>query len=103
MNKAAVKEHALRCSETCKGGRFTRVGSDFFAELEADFEAIIRKLDCQCVVNWPIQVELPEGKQLLDLSDRTKLHDVFTRLLTRLIQAKVERQPSCGCTLGRTK
>jgi hypothetical protein len=102
MNNAAVKEYALECSKVCKGGRFTRMGEDFMAELAGDFEYIIRSIGSKTPVAWPSEVPL-DGRHLLDLTDREKLYDVFTRLLARMIQRTVERQPSCGQTLGRTK
>lgn len=101
MNNVAVKDYALKCSAEIKHGKFTRVGSDFLAEIQVEFEAIIRGIGGKITLNFP-EVTRDE-RPLLDLSDRTKLYDVFTRLLTRLIQQRVEGQPSCGQTLGRTK
>lgn len=103
MNKALLKEHALECSKVCKLGKFKRVGADFIEEVEADVEAIFRELERKCPVQWPTTVEVPEGKHLLDLSDRTRLHEIFTNLVARIIQRKTERQPSCGQTLSRTR
>lgn len=101
LNESAVRDHALLCSAKFRANRFTRVGEDFIDELKADLESVIRHLnvDCKTVLNDPLtpDVEFVTGALL------KKMEPVLNKLIGRLIQNKVQRQPSTGKTLGRTR
>lgn len=102
LNISATKKYALKCSAAKRAGKFTRVGGEFLAELEADVESVIRDLRNS---RFPI----PEGEQvpteenLVTGAMVEKLRDALNCAVARIIQAKVQRQPSVGSTLGRTR
>lgn len=103
LNESALRAHALKCSEKFKGGRFTRVGQDFLDEVSADVEALIRSLRSQ---HQPRVFEALEPETELSCVTgalSVKVMTELNRLICRMIQNKVERQPSCGKTLGRTR
>lgn len=101
LNESAIREHALACSAKFRAGKFTRVGQDFIDEVQADVEAFVREIR----LKWPTRVHEPlpvkSGLVVGRLSDivRTALNDA----IGRLIQSKVQRQPTVGKTLGRTR
>ena len=43
INKKSVKLYALECSNRYRGGKFTRVGAEFFDEIDADLRRIVRR------------------------------------------------------------
>lgn len=101
LNETAVREHALYCSKTFRNGKFTRVSQDFLDEVRADVEAAIITLrnSNQTHMHAPAPI----------LSDFTtgalcdKLRHEWNNLIGRIIQNKVQRQPSVGQTLSRTR
>lgn len=110
LNESSIRSHALRCSKQFRAGKFTRVGQDFLDEVKTDVEVLIRNIRNQCPVSLhePLEPqELPEGHGLYcdcttgALMD--KVHTELNRLVCRIIQNKVQRQPTVGCTLGRTR
>lgn len=102
FNRAAVKEHALKCSKEKRAGKFTRVGEDFFEEMEAGIEAIVREalakafIDPCDLVQPAVCAKFATGVLL------ERMGDALNAAIPRMIQKKVQRQPSCGCTIGRT-
>jgi hypothetical protein len=103
FNRSAVKEYALECSRKNRGGKFTRVGEEFFREIEADIEAMIREVKnkfptLHAFVVPPDETVLIVTGELMDVLKREL--DVA---LHRLVQNKVQKQPSCGCTLKNTR
>jgi hypothetical protein len=103
LNESAIRSHALRCSTHCKGGRFTRVGQDFIDEVKADVEMLVRNVRNQHSQSTMPLLEPDENTSCVTgaLSDKVAVE--LNRLICRLIQSKVQRQPSCGKTLGRTR
>jgi hypothetical protein len=101
LNESAIKEHALACSKTFKGGKFTRVGSDFIEEVEADVEAFVRRLQLQneSKVHPPLATNLTFRTGAL----MVRVSDEFDAMIARMIQNKVQAQPTVGCTLSRTR
>ena len=101
LNESAIRSHALKCSETYRAGKFTRVGQDFLDEVSADVEALIReirnKYQNQVHPVLPLENTCVTG----NLCDR--LAAEMNNAIGRLIQAKVQRQPSVGKTLSRTR
>ena len=101
LNESAIRSHALKCSETYRANKFTRVGQDFLDEVSADVEALIReirnKYQNQVHLVLPLENTCITGA----LSDRVM--GEINNAIGRIIQNKVQRQPSCGKTLGRTR
>ncbi len=103
LNESAIREHALACSKQFRAGKFTRVGEDFLDEVKADVAAFVRDLR---VLRIPTRMHepLPYGNLQFAtgaLVDATQ--DALNRYISRVIQNKVQSQPSCGCTLSRTR
>lgn len=103
LNETAIREHALRCSKNFRAGKFTRVGQDFLDEVKADVEAVIRGLRNQCPTRMhpPLKPDENTGCVTGLLCDR--LMPEINDLVCRIIQNKVQRQPSVGKTLSRTR
>lgn len=101
FNGSAIRAHALECSNKIKGGKFTRVGQDFIDEVQADIECLVREIKNK----YPVQVHEPVPCDLKfttgALMDR--IEEALNLAIPRLIQNKVQRQPSCGKTLSRTR
>jgi len=103
LNESAIREHALRCSDRFKGNRFTRVGQDFLDEVQADVEALIRELRNKQKTRVFEPLEPDENTSCVTGALCDKLGTELNRFICRLIQNKVQIQPSCGKTLGRTR
>lgn len=101
LNITAIKKHALACSVARKNGRFTRVGQEFIEEVEADVEAIVRKVLATGYITFGLPVKTEEIFVTGALADRMK--EVLNTAVAQIIENKVARQPSVGCTLGRTR
>ncbi len=102
LNETAVRNHALACSKAYRAGKFTRVGQEFMDEVKADVEAIIRELRTKYSNQVHPVLDLGENEVVTGaLSDKVMAE--LSKAIGRLIQNKVQRQPSCGCTLGRTR
>lgn len=102
FNRSAVKEYSLECSRKNRAGKFTRVGEEFFSEIEADIEAMIREIKNKFpTLHAPV---VNEGDAQIVTGE---LMDVLKReldaALHRLVQNKVQRQPSVGMTLRNTR
>lgn len=101
LNEQAVRNHALACSKAYRAGRFTRVGEEFLDEVKADAEALVRELRKK----YPTlhgAIEPGENKVVTGLL-LDKVEAELNRAICRIIQNKVQKQPSCGVTLGRTR
>jgi hypothetical protein len=101
LNETAIREQALRCSRDCRNGKFTRVGSDFVDEVKADVEALLRDLRGKAQTLHPPIMFGDDSFVTGELMDKSR--DILNELIGRMIQNKVQKQPSCGCTLGRTR
>lgn len=101
LNETAIRDFALGCSAQFRAGRFTRVGEDFLDEVKADVEAFIRTIRKQ----WPTQLHEPADCNAVFTTGALleKIEPVLNAAIGRLIQNKVQRQLSCGKTLGRTR
>lgn len=117
LNRAGIKEHALRCSKKYRAGKFTRVSEDVLLEIEADVEAFIRELRGKYkTLHEPLgqrgyeAVPCPSSEEATweqtpsfvkgALMEKIQLE--LDKAIARLIQNKVQKQPSCGCTVQRT-
>jgi hypothetical protein len=99
FNRAALKRHALRMSDKCRGGKFTRVSEEFFNAIEASIEAEIRskRSDHRTIGLHP--AHLPnEEDDFLTGAGKKKLCEAFNQWIGRQIQNKVD-QTRVGKTL----
>lgn len=107
FNDSAIRAHALACSVAIKGGKFTRVSEDFIEEVHADIEALIREIKNKypATMHEPVRACDARGTDYTfttgALLDRTQ--EALNGAIGRLIQRKVQVQPSCGKTLSRTR
>lgn len=103
LNESAIRDHALRCSAAFRAGKFTRVGQDFIDEVKADVEAWVRHLrnEVKTHMHQPLEPEANTSCVTGLLCDRVAQE--LNLLVCRIIQNKVQRQPSCGKTLSRTR
>lgn len=98
LNVSAIKAHALQCSKQNRGGKFTRVSEEFITDIQAEVEALVRRFNSlhqpalHAVVD-PGTVKFVTG----ELMEKTQ--EVFNQCIARMIQEKVQRHPSLGCTL----
>jgi hypothetical protein len=101
LNESAIRAHALRCSAKFKVDRFSRVSQDFVDEVKADVEALLRALRAKA----PTQIfdPLPPDETFVTGLLRDRAGQLLDDWVARIIQNKVQRQPSCGKTLGRTR
>jgi|SRR5579859_59520 len=101
LNESAIREHALACSKKFRAGKFTRVGQDFITETLTDVECLIRNIRN----NNPVTLDEPLETELRfttgALMDR--LEPELNRLIGRIIQNKIKRQPTVGCTARATR
>lgn len=102
LNESALKRHALECSKANRSGRFTRVGADFIQEIESEVEALVRDLRNN---RFPVQVNAPLATDECFVKEvlLEKVKDALNQAIARIIQQRVQRQPSVGTTLGRTQ
>jgi hypothetical protein len=102
LNETAVRAHALNCSQQRRAGKFTRVGEDFLDEVAAEVESFVRGLRDTTWKN-PTHDEVSPG-ELDFLTGRllNKVSDALRQAIGRMIQNKVQRQPSVGVTLRHT-
>lgn len=102
LNESAIHNHALACSKAYRAGKFTRVGEDFQNEVRADVEAFIRELRNKWPTLHPV-LPLTENTSCVTGALLDKVGAALNDAIARLIQNKVQRQPSCGCTLRATR
>lgn len=103
LNESAIREHALECSKRYKNGRFTRVSEAFINEVTTEVEAIIREFHARWGNNLVFEPLSPvNGTRFVTGAMLDKLHEALDISIAKLIQRKVERQPSMGKTIDRT-
>jgi len=97
INRSAVKAYALKVSKERRAGKFTRVGEDFLDQIEAEVEAVIRQTaggpSSDVVIPDPDHDVLITGTALQHFKEKL----AFRALV--IVQSKVMRHPSIGCTL----
>lgn len=107
INESAIKDYALECSKRFRAGKFKRVGTDFMDEVKADVEAFVRQLRTKYTtpVHGPLYMLINGGEcpkfatgNLID-----KIEKEVNEAIGRIVQCKVQAQPSVGQTLGRTR
>jgi len=105
LNESAIREHALECSAKYRAGKFTRVGEDFINEVKADVECLVRELRNKYPTLHPAlhSDEVDVGYRFVTGLLIQKFQEELERAIGRLIQNKVQKQPTVGKTLGRTR
>lgn len=113
FNESAIKEFALRCSKTYRAGKFTRVGQDLLDEVYIDIENILRELRNKGINTLHPALgqgqaagptdPTPDDVHLVKGAFLETLEVIFNQAICRMIQSKVQRQPTVGCTLSRTR
>jgi len=106
INESAIKDYALECSKRFRAGKFTRVGSDFMDEIKADVEAFVRSLRTKYTT--PIHAPLYMDDNYPCPSFATgklieKIEKEVNETIARIVQSKVQAQPTRGVTLDRTR
>lgn len=97
LNKSAVKDYALRCSQLLRAGKFTRVGEGFMESVELDLEAAIRQICGAMPERMPM---LEQSETFVHWSDiEPVVREKVEALVRSLIVRKVLRHPSLGVTL----
>lgn len=99
---SSIRKHSLKCSKAYRAGKFTRVGSDYETEIEVDVECFIRDLRAKYPTLHPA-LEPEEGEHFVTGELLEKIRTELDRAVARMCQNKVQRQPTVGCTLGRTR
>jgi hypothetical protein len=102
-NESAIRTHALRCSAKFRAGKFKRVGQDFVDEVLTDIQCMLRAMRVQSKTTMHDQLEPDENTCFITGVLRAKLDIEMNRIIARIIQNKVQRQPSVGQTLGATR
>ena len=100
LNRAAIKKHALEVSKQLRAGKFSRVSEDFFLEVEADIEALVRNISGK----YPTSRDTidPKGTFVTGLLTKRVVAEM-NPMIGRMIQSKVLGLPSCGKTIGKTR
>lgn len=110
-----MKDFALRCSKEYRAGKFTRVGADFIEEVETDIECLLRELRNKGINTLhpalgqgqpqyaPLGTVVADNVFMVKGAFLAKAETIFNQAICRIIQNKVQRQPTCGVTLGRTR
>jgi hypothetical protein len=102
LNESAVHAHALECSRRNRAGKFTRVSQDFQDEVRVDVEGIMRRIRNEYAVNH-VHPKIETDLTFVTYAMLEKIRDDLNAAIASLIQGKVQRQPSVGKTLGRTR
>lgn len=105
VNESAVKDYALECSKQFRAGKFKRVGADFMDEVKADVESVVRGLRTKYSAGMhpPLHIKTGECPRFATGNLMDKFEAEVNEAIARIIQGKVQAQPSVGQTLGRTR
>jgi sarcosine oxidase gamma subunit len=99
LNRSSIKKYALLVSTQRRGGKFTRVGESFFEQVEAELEAVIRKIGIVPTNSLGALVMAdPDAWFITGLATK-KVEEQLNEAARRIIQSLVMQQPSIGCTL----
>lgn len=105
INESAIKDYALECSKRFRAGKFTRVGTDFMDEVKADVEAFVRSLRSKYVtpIHAPLYLTEDNCPRFATGNLMEKLEKEVNETIARIVQSKVQVQPTRGVTLDRTR
>lgn len=88
LSRAALRHHALKVSQQCRQGKFTRVSQEFMDNVEAAIDSKLRSL-LAGVSNPYGQVE-PE-KTFLTPAGRRKLLASFEKFIAREVHRQADK------------
>jgi hypothetical protein len=96
INRSAVKKFALKVSRERRANKFDRVGTDFFENIEAQVEAVIRSI----AIHIPDgQLEPDDDREFITGAAMEKLRQRLNQRAKSIVQGSVIRHPSIGKTL----
>jgi hypothetical protein len=94
INRSAVKEYALKVSAERRAAKFSRVSEEFLQAVEAEVASAIRQLA------YPVNDPVPgDAREFITGAAMDKLRERLNERARAIIQGKVQRHPSIGCTL----
>jgi hypothetical protein len=97
INVAAVRRHALACSEILRAGKFKRVGSDFLDYINTQAEIKIRQFRLNRID--PKELLGSEENFLHGTVSAEKLVEQLNLFIAETIQRRVRSHPTVGQTL----
>lgn len=97
INRSTTHDFALACSLHMRAGKFKRVGEDFLAEMEAELEAIIRRIDPGAEPDR--MPAIPEASFIVQSEVLPSIIEKLNSAIAKVIARKVYRQPTVGQTL----
>jgi|ERR1044071_1587259 hypothetical protein len=100
LNESAIRQHALECSKRNRAGYFTRVGEDFIQEVQTDVDCLIRNIRNK---DGCLHAVVPVDGNFVTGNLMEEIQIELNGLIGRIIQNKVQRQPTKGCTLRATR
>ncbi len=106
LNETAIRDYALECSKKFRAGLFRRVGEPFLDEVKADVEALVRGITAKYGSGPHQPLFMQDGQTCPSFATGALIEKIEKQVnegIAKIVQAKVSAQPSCGCTLGRTR
>lgn len=95
INRSAVKSFALKVSKERRAGKFTRVSENFLIQVEAEVEAVIRRIQSCDSGTIP-----DEGKGVFITGEAaSRMREKLNAEAASIVSRKVMRHPSIGVTL----
>lgn len=91
-----VKKQALLVSKEVRLGKFDRVSKDFIDQVDAEFDAYIRRLRSEVKTADPL---IEPTQDMLTPEAKKAILEIANQKLAAHIQNRVKRHPSIGKTL----
>lgn len=88
-NRSAIKRHALKVSVETRQGKFTRVSSEFIADVEALIESKLRELR-RPVLDFAGREVEPGEETFLTGEGKKRLVEAFNRFVANEIHRKIK-------------
>lgn len=98
LNITAIKQHALKCSQELRAGKFDRVSQSFIDDVQAEAERLIREVNAKFQPPVHAVVDCGEAKFVTGAYVQ-RAQDILDAAVARIVQARVQRHPSVGKTL----
>ena len=98
LNRAAVKRYALAYAHARRAGKFTRVSKDFIEHVEASVRGALFAFSEQYKPANPLPLEIGAKAFVTRRSGELAI-GALDSLVKNIISDKVQRHPTCGCTL----
>jgi len=89
-NEAVIRRYALKVSEETRAGKYTRVSEQFIIDVEAEVEALLRKLRQPAVAFNGKIVDVPEGEEFLTGAGKKKLAEATNIAIASIIHRKTK-------------